>query len=69
MIEIHRAYKAGEHAARMLIQVHDELVFEVPESRVERDAKLIREKMENAMPLSVPIVADIAWARTWAQSK
>jgi DNA polymerase-1 len=69
MIDIHRAYKTGEHEAKMLIQVHDELVFEVPTSRVEQDAKLIKGKMEHAMALRVPLVADIAWARTWAESK
>jgi len=69
MIDIHRAYKDGEHSARMLIQVHDELVFEVPRRHVERDARLIREKMEQAIELDVPIVVDVAWARTWAEAK
>ncbi len=69
MIDIHRAYKAGEHSARMLIQVHDELVFEVQRRHVDRDAKLIREKMEQAIKLDVPIVVDVAWAPTWAEAK
>jgi DNA polymerase-1 len=69
MIDIHQAFKAGRHTARMVIQVHDELVFEVPSEHVEREARLIREKMEKAIELDVPIVVDVAWGRTWAESK
>lgn len=69
MLDIHRAHKAGEIEAKMLIQVHDELVFEVRESRVEKDGELIREKMETAMSFRVPIVVDIAWAHNWAEGK
>ena len=69
MIDIHNAYKAGEHPARMLIQVHDELVFEVPQARLDASAALIRDKMETAILLDVPIIVDIAWGRTWAESK
>lgn len=69
MIDIHRAYKSGEHHARMLIQVHDELVFEVPRQHLEQASKLVREKMESAMSLDVPIIADVASGPTWAESK
>ncbi|MBU0716829.1 MAG: DNA polymerase I, partial [Planctomycetes bacterium] len=69
MIDIHRELKTGQHSARMLIQVHDELVFEVPQRDVEREAEMIRQKMEHAMELSVPIVVDLAWGRTWAEGK
>jgi DNA polymerase-1 len=69
MIDIHRELKGGGHPARMLIQVHDELVFEVPKRDVEREATMIRDRMEHAIPLDVPIVVDIAWGRTWADSK
>ncbi|MGD2109657.1 MAG: DNA polymerase I [Phycisphaerae bacterium] len=69
MIAIHSAYKAGEHQARMLIQVHDELVFEVAKTDLEQAADLVRDRMENAMPLTVPLVADINSGPTWAESK
>ena len=69
MINTHRELKIGDHTARMLIQVHDELVFEVPETDVEREAEMVRDQMENAMALNVPIVADVAWGRTWAEGK
>jgi DNA polymerase-1 len=69
MINIHRELKSGSHPAKMLIQVHDELVFEIPSADVETEARMIREKMEHAIPLDVPIVVDVAWGRTWAESK
>jgi len=69
MIDIHQAIKAGRSRAKMLLQVHDELVFEVPADSVEKEAAMIRKKMETAMPLDVPIVADVSWGRTWAEGK
>ncbi|MFQ5590972.1 MAG: DNA polymerase I [Phycisphaerae bacterium] len=69
MIDIHRELRTGRHPARMLIQVHDELVFEVPDEAVESDAQMIRDKMEHAIDLRVPIVVDVAWGRTWANGK
>ena len=55
--------------ARMLLTVHDELVFEVPEDRVEQAAKVAREKMENVVRLVVPLVVDAGWGKTWAEGK
>lgn len=69
MIDIHRELKGGRHPAKMLIQVHDELVFEIPRRDVDTEARMIREKMEHAIPLDVPIAVDVAWGRTWAESK
>lgn len=69
MIDIHHELKSGGHPARMLIQVHDELVFEVPKREVDSEAAMIRNKMEHAIPLDVPIAVDVAWGRTWAESK
>ena len=50
----------------MLIQVHDELVFELPERYAEQEAAMIREKMTGALKLKVPLVVDTAWGKTWA---
>jgi len=69
MIDIHRELQSGRHSAKMLIQVHDELVFEVAQMSVESEAAMIRDKMEHAIPLDVPIVVDLAWAKNWAESK
>lgn len=69
MVDIHAELRWGGHAAKMVIQVHDELVFEVPVSDVEAAAAMIRAKMENALPLSVPITVDIHWGRTWSKAE
>ncbi|UCE61296.1 MAG: DNA polymerase I [Phycisphaerales bacterium] len=69
MINIHRELTGGKHTAKMLIQVHDELVFEVPRNDVEREAEMIRDKMEHALEFDVPIVVDMNWANTWAEGK
>ncbi|MCH8251603.1 MAG: DNA polymerase I, partial [Planctomycetes bacterium] len=69
MIAIHRELIRDGRGARMLAQVHDELVFEVPEENVEPAATMIRKKMETAIPLDVPIVVDIAWGANWAAGK
>jgi DNA polymerase-1 len=58
--------------ARLLLQVHDELLFEVPEKQVERTSKLVREVMEKAaepvLSLSVPLVAEAGVADNWAEA-
>ena len=69
MLAIHAAFKAGKHAAKMLIQVHDELVFEAPADGVESDAEFIRREMERALALDVPLVVDVSWGRNWADAK
>jgi DNA polymerase-1 len=68
MVRIHRALKEKRMKCRMLIQVHDELVFELPESELETASKLIREGMETAMSLKVPIVADLDIGSNWAEA-
>ena len=54
--------------ARMILTVHDELVFEVPEAEASGFAAVAREVMELALPLSVPLRVDIGIARTWADA-
>ncbi|RDU72869.1 DNA polymerase I [Helicobacter aurati] len=55
--------------ARMLLQVHDELIFEIEESRVKNLAYLIKEVMENVYHLEVPLVCNIAFGKSWADLK
>jgi DNA polymerase-1 len=52
-------------AARMLLQVHDELLFEVPRDEVDRLAPVVRETLEGAMPLDVPLTVDIKVGDDW----
>ncbi|MBI2389944.1 MAG: DNA polymerase I, partial [Deltaproteobacteria bacterium] len=55
--------------ARMLLTVHDELMFEVPQGSEQEAAQVVREKMEHVVSLDVPLVVDVGWGRTWAESK
>ena len=52
--------------ARMVLTVHDELVFEVPEADAKRASEAIRERMAAAMKLAVPLVVDVGWGQNWA---
>ena len=65
MIRIDEEIRKRGLKSRMTLQVHDELVFEVPESEVEAMKPLVREHMEQAYPLVVPLVADIGIGRNW----
>jgi DNA polymerase-1 len=68
MVRLPAALRAAGLAARMLLQVHDELLFEAPEAEVEATAALARAVMEGAATLSVPLVAETGQGRTWAEA-
>ena len=55
--------------ARMLLQVHDELVIEAPENRTQEVAATVRRVMESAWPLSVPLVAEVGVGENWVDAK
>ncbi|MCI5568077.1 MAG: DNA polymerase I [Veillonellaceae bacterium] len=55
--------------SRILVQVHDELLLEVPESELEQVKGLLKDEMEHAAKLSVPLVVDLAYGHTWAEAK
>ncbi len=64
----HRLEDEG-FAARMILQVHDELDFECPENEVERLIAMVRAEMEGVVTLAVPLVADASVGTTWADAK
>ena len=66
MIDVHAALPA---AARMILTVHDELLFEAPESQAGSVAELVRTKMESAAELSVPLTVDVGIGRNWKEAK
>jgi DNA polymerase-1 len=72
MIRVPPALREVGLKARMLLQVHDELLFEVPEAEVVQTAELVREVMERAplpaVRLGVPLVAEAGWGRNWAEA-
>jgi DNA polymerase I len=69
MIRIHRALGERGLASRMLLQVHDELVFEVPVGEVEPMRELVRREMETVVTLKVPLVVDIGVGANWLEAK
>ncbi len=65
MIQIDEELRARKLASRMLLQVHDELLFEVPEVELETMRSLVREKMESVHPLNVPLLVEIGVGLNW----
>ncbi|MFB0507202.1 MAG: DNA polymerase I [Thermodesulfobacteriota bacterium] len=68
MIEIHRRLKDLNLSTKMIMQVHDELVFECPEGELERASGIIQEGMEGVMHCSVPLKVSIAHGRNWNEA-
>ncbi len=68
MIDIHKELKKQQSKTHIVLQVHDELVFEVPEAELEETANMIKEKMENVCSLRVPLVVDIGTGKDWAEA-
>ena len=69
MLNIHRKLKEENRPSRMLLQVHDELVFETPEPAIESDVEMIRREMTQAMKLAVPLKVDVGWGKNWQEGK
>ena len=68
MINIHNRLANEKHQAKMILQVHDELVFEVPKSEIDAVKKLVVSEMENAMQLDVPLKADAGVGANWLEA-
>jgi DNA polymerase I len=69
MINLHREMEKRKLKSKMLLQIHDELLFEVPESEVEEMKSLVGDLMPHAVELSVPVKIDIRLGRNWAEMK
>jgi len=69
MIEIHNGLPQVSPRARMLIQIHDELVFEAPDDEMERVQEFVRGKMIAALDLDVRLKVDMSVAKNWADAK
>jgi DNA polymerase-1 len=68
MINIGKRLRKESGMARMILQVHDELLFELRESEVEGVGKIVKEEMEGALGLSVPLKVEIGHGRNWAEA-
>ncbi len=68
MIRIHETMKEQNLQAKMILQVHDELVFDVPKTEVDTLWPLVEKHMKEAMKLSVPIEVDIKTGTNWLEA-
>ena len=68
MIRIHGRLRRENHQARMLLQIHDELIFEVPTDQLGQLADLVKEEMSSAYRLSVPLKVDLKAGPNWADA-
>ncbi len=69
MIAVHRRLMKEGLKAKLVLQVHDELVLDTPIEETERAKKILQEEMEHAMELSVPLVAEATVGKTWYDAK
>jgi len=67
MVRMHAALSERGLQSRMLLQVHDELLFESPPAEVDAMAALARDIMEAALPLAVPVVVDVKTGTDWSE--
>ena len=68
MTRIWRSFREHGVKAKMILQVHDELLFELPLNELDRTRKVVREKMEKAVELSVPVKVEIGHGKNWAEA-
>lgn len=69
MVKLAERMAREQVRSRMLLQVHDELVFEVPEDELELMSIMVREEMEGAFPLDVPLKVDVSYGVNWYEAK
>ena len=69
MLDIDTMIREEELSARMLLQIHDELIFEIPEAEAETMAARFRYAMENIYPLEVPLKCSVSIGKSWDELK
>ena len=69
MVKVNRRLKAENLKAKLILQVHDELIIEAPKNEEEQVKKLLREEMENAVKLKVPLTVSIETGKSWYECK
>lgn len=69
MNEVYNEMKKRQCKSKMILQIHDELIFEVVEDEIEMMKQLVEEKMQNAMKLQVPLVASASLGKNWYEAK
>jgi DNA polymerase I len=69
MIRIDDILRREKLETRMLLQVHDELLFESPPSEAEQVSKMVKREMENVRKLDVPLIVDVGIGENWRDAK
>ena len=69
MVKVYKALKENNLKTKMIIQVHDELIFDVPKEELEQVKKIVTDVMDNVCPLNVPLAIDINYGKNWAEAK
>ncbi|MCB1212672.1 MAG: hypothetical protein KDK40_00055, partial [Chlamydiia bacterium] len=67
MISVDRRLREEGVKTKMILQVHDELIFEVPQGECELVKMWVKEEMEGAMELKVPLIVDVAVGKNWGE--
>jgi len=69
LIDLDHQLEAADMASRIVLQVHDEILVEAPDSEVDNAADLVTSTMTSAYQLRVPLLVDLKVASTWAEAK
>ncbi len=69
MIDVYQAMRTKKVKSRLLLQVHDELIFEVPQEELDMMIELVTKTMEDVVELQVPLKADYSYGNTWYDAK
>ena len=69
MLKVHESLNASDLQGKMLLQIHDELVFESPVAEIDNLATLAKSNMEAAMELDVPLVVDMKHGENWLDAE
>ena len=68
MVHVWRRLRDEKLQARLLLQVHDELIVEAPEAEAERVKQILQQEMENVVHYSVPLTTEVGVGKTWLQA-
>ena len=69
MLNLVNRLRREQHPARLLLQIHDELVLEAPTERIAELGRIVREEMEAALPLTVPLKVDVSVGDDWLNTQ
>ena len=69
MLQVFDKLRAGGYKAKLVLQVHDELLIDCPQTEAEEVAQILKTEMENAVTLRVPLTVEVGIAKTWYDAK